>query len=223
MNPNIVQGQLVTWLLNAAGKLTDERKTLARAEAPERRAWQVTLAPIVENGIGTDLAGMPAWRATPGASGDLAVVLTLGGGGVSFRFPFNYPVAGASFAVAGDNIMVEVSPRDLATVFTDQTKPSVVGWVKPLAATTARDPLVIPGPQAAGVLTPVYPFARALLVGTTNPAATMQVAWSRTLGAVGSIALPAGFHRIPVPAAAEAVTITPSAGLIAAYWEIALT
>lgn len=219
---NILQGQRVTWDLQG-GKLPRQRKTLLRAEAPQRNAWSITLAPIFMAGVGTTTAGMPAWQQTRQKSGGLVVVITWGGGGVNWQTSFSYPVAGASFTVAGDNVQVEVEAQDNASAFTDLNKPAVIGWCKPQYS-VADQPLHVAVNYASGDTVPVYPFAKFLTVALANAAATVTLVWRDAFGGVYQQIVTQNLARIPVPCGMESVTITASDGVSGTpVWEIHLS
>lgn len=216
----IVRGQRVTFPLTSGGTLQQTgAQTLCRGEDKSQSCWQVTLAPIVQNGKVTANEGMPAWQGTPGATGTLLVIVTYGGGGVSFRFAMPYPVNGASFAVSGDNVQVDVEARDTTTVFTEVTKPAVLAWIAPRAVPTSYDPIIRWEAYANGAAVPLFPCVKAIIVGRDDSTATVTVQFDGAiLGAPLIVELPAtvGVERIPVPWGAETVTVTPSAGV--AYW-----
>lgn len=223
----VARGQRVDFPIDAAGKLRiNVFQPLARAEDRSVASWQVTLAPIFQAGVGTIPQGMPARRTTPGKSGTLVVRLTFGGGGVSFQDVFSYPVNGASFAVSGDNVMVEVAALDNATAYTAATKPAVVGWIAPLAIPTEFAPLVSWAPVVSAAATPLQPWTRAVHVAADNAAATVAVVFaSQTLGTLLTVNLPAAFgaRRIETPLAADNVTATFSANAGAFGFERAYT
>ena len=131
------------------------------------------------------LEGMPAFRPAPSLpNGSAFVRMTWGGGGVSFRTTYAYPVAGSSFAVAGDNVILDIIATDGTTVFTPQTLPVFEAWAKPLAQPTAPQPLLTPeandlaGPATVGI----FPFCRALWVYPSNQAAVITVVFNVMIG-----------------------------------------
>lgn len=220
----VVQGQRVAIPIGSTGLLVEGAHTLARGEDANVRSWQVTLAPITQNGVGSNDDGMPSHRNPAGATGRLACRLTWGGGGVGYQTRFAYPINGASFSVSGDNVMVEVFPQDFATAFTDATRPAAAAWLKPGAVPQTQDPIVVWGTLAA-VATPLSAFQRAIHIAHDTPGATVQVTFATTLGVLAVIQLSAteGVTRIPIPANAETVLAVASAGLVSAGFELAFT
>lgn len=213
----VVRGQRANFPLNSASKLItnpSDWQPVARGEDPRVNAWQVTLAPVTQFGIGSVLEGMPAWRPVPTSAGAISCRLTFGGGGVGFQFHFPWPVNGSSFGVSGDNVMVEARPLDGATIFTESTKPSVLGWLKPSADPTSRDPLVIWNAIANATDLPIEPFTRALHVGHKTAGANAVVTFKSLLLTLAVIELPAtsGVTRIPIPVGAETYAVNASDG-----------
>lgn len=219
MNANLIiaRGQRADFQLNGAGQLITDANNwqpIARGEDARVRDWQVTLAPVTQFGKGSMLEGMPAWQNAPSGAGAISCRLTWGGGGVGFQLHFPWPVNGSSFAISGDNVMVEARPLDGATVFTPITKPSVLGWLKPTAHPTARDPLVIWTAIANNTDLPIEPFARALHVGHRSAGATAVVTFKSTLLTLAVVEIPtgAGVQRIPIPVGAETYAVNFSDG-----------
>lgn len=213
----VVRGQRADFRLNGAGNLiTDPNnwQPVARGEDDWVNAWQVTLAPVTQFGKGSMLEGMPAWQTAPTGAGAISCRLTFGGGGVGFQFHFPWPVNGASFAVSGDNVTIEARPLDGASVFTPITKPSVLGWLKPDADPTSRDPLVIWNAIANNTDLPIEPFTRALLVGHRTAGANAVVTFKSVLTTLAVIEIPtgAGLQRIPIPVGAETYAVNYSDG-----------
>lgn len=218
----VVQGQRTNFTLDGAGKLVtviggaQPWQPVARGENNKHNAWQVTLAPITQQGISSVLEGMPAWRPTPTSAGAISTRLTFGGGGVSFQFHFPWPVNGGSFGVSGDNIMVEAVPLDGATVFTEATKPCASGWLKPTASPTSRDPLVVWNLIPNNTDLPIEPFTRAIVVGHRTAGANVIVTFKGAAGALtlAVVELPAsrGVERIPIPVGAETYRVNASDG-----------
>jgi len=129
--PIVVQGQRVTFERNpTTGALTGVIQPLLRAEDPNVHVWDVILSPVFRDAVGPDGQGMPTFSLGE-LAGAPAMRLTWGGGGVSWRQELNYPVRGACFSVAGENVMVEVFPFDTVTVYPPGSVPSVVAWVRP--------------------------------------------------------------------------------------------
>lgn len=222
---NIVRGRRVDFLLNSLGNLSaDDRQELFRAEDRAVACWQVTLAPVFQRGVGPALQGMPAWRQAPSLNtGNIALIMTWGGGGVSFRTNFAYPAHGASFAVAGDNIILEVLPTDQATVFALDAAPSVEGWVAARATPTSYDPLVFWDVVAqAPAVNPIIPWTKALIIGGTVLGATFTL--TQFIGPAAVVTeVQAGVTRVPVSANATSYSIAASAGLARVGSELAFT
>ena len=220
------RGQRVAFNITAAGILVGVAQQLFRAEDRRVPCWQCVLAPVTRNGGEEGIGGMPAINApiSPLETGLTVVEMVWGGGGVKFRTRFPYPVCGASFSVAGDNIDMRVFPSDFATVFTNATRPAVAGWVQARAIPTSYDPLVIWGGTAQGLANPIPPFARALLVGRDTLAATSTILFTGA-GIAMTVAIPATSDvvRIPIPIGATTFTPTPSAGVVECGVELAFT
>lgn len=211
---NVVNGQKVTFDIGPTGTLVREFKTLMRGSDPSVALWQVTVSPMFRVPVGPDVLGMP-----PVNNGVPLMRMTWGGGGVTFRDSFFMPAAGASFCVAGSEVNIEVMPADPVTVYTPDTVPAVVGWLKPVSSAESGSELfatsTYPSPGAPEI---VRAFARYLWVGGDDPAATFTVTWGMSFGTY-VVALPPGMHRIPVPESAANVTIAASAGGIFRSWE----
>lgn len=206
MTVKIQQGQRVVMPRNPVTNqlLQNSPQTLVRGEDPAVNYWQVNLAPQYRQGIGPTTDGMPAHAFPAQPTGQIQWRLRWGGGGINFQSQeMFYPVAGASFVVSGDNVMVEVFTFD-NTVFSDFDVPVVSGWLKPLGAPTAPQPLMgslfqaaLYGPQF------VKPWTKAVHVGSSLPGATITVRlyfsavafneYQYTSGIVEPVA------RIPIP------------------------
>lgn len=219
-----VRGQRAIFGLVPGGNTLDTGTvySLARAEDARASYWQVTLSPLYRLGVGAIPAGMPAST----LNGAPLVRMTWGGGGVTYRVDFEYPVAGASFCVAGDNVMLDVRATDGVSVFTPADIVACNAWVSPMsAAPTSAAPLVLWTTDAAffGPL-PMSPFARVLLVALDTLTATGSVQFQGALGNT-TVALPAGVavHRVPIPASAQLVTVLCSAGFLSVGQELAFT
>ncbi len=207
------EGQRVVYQLDPGGTLNPEFQTLMRGQNPEVAMWQVTISPTFIASQGADNVSDPLLRnARP------LVRMTWGGGGVTWRNTFIGPARGASFCVAGSEVMVEIAPRDLLTVYTPATVPAVIGWIKPIDS--AQDtPLFESSLQASPAGPNSIPaWARYLWVGGNTPGATFTVAWIHDFGTF-TLALPAGYHRVPVPELAGQVTVTASSGSVFQQWE----
>lgn len=230
-NVNVLRGQRAFFPQNGAGQLiVGVPQTLLRAEDPKRlvRTWQVTLAPVFQQGVGPVFEGMPAFLPTPViTTGSVFVRMTWGGGGVSFRTTFAYPVAGSSFAVAGDNVMVEIIALDGTTVFTSDTLPIFSGWVKEAAQPTAPQPLLSPqGADLAGPSTfGIFPFCRALWVYPSNQAAVITIVFDVMIGGAAATQTLrfVGYQRIPVASNAVRGTVSISAGTFSVHAEQVFT
>ncbi len=211
---NVVQGQKVVFDLGPGGILVPGFKTLMRGTSKDAALWQVTVSPMFRQPVGPDVIGQPNLN-----NGIPLLRMTWGGGGVTFRDSFFMPACGASWCVAGEEVMLEVTPNDAVTAYTADTLPGVVGWLKPVQSADGDAAVFAtsqyPTPGAAEI---IRAFARYLWVGNDNVAATSLVTWHMSFGNF-VVALPAGIHRIPVPESAAAVTLTASAGNIFRSWE----
>jgi len=221
-------GQRVDFDLSPNGTVdSNKRYALARGEYRENPGvvcWQVTLSPIFQAGLGPTIEGMSRRAAAPYAAGDIRLHLTYGGGGVSFRTQFAYPVNGTSFAVSGDNVQLELSSLDRATPYTLSNRPSVMGWIAPVSVPTSRDPLVIWEPFPNGVLTPLMPWCRALVVGRSLSAGVVTVAFSSAFYGPVVVELPSsGLVRVPVPLNAEFVQVASTLGVAQVGLELSFT
>ncbi len=215
---NIVRGQRIDFPRLPSGVLqTGVFHTVARGEDPNVTSWQVTLAPVFQGGITSALQGMPGQRIPLGATGGPVCRLTFGGGGVSFQTVFQWPVGGASFAVSGDNVMVEVMASDGATVFTAQDSPAVIGWLMPDAYPTAQAPIVVWTQAASAGVEPVLPWARYVLVAKLDPIETVLVEFMNAAGVLSSAQLtaPTSLLRLPMHPGATRVRVTPSVSVAA--------
>jgi hypothetical protein len=214
-----IEGQLVTFVQDAAGKLINAHYTLARGEGRDVKLWEVTIAPVFRTAVGSDVLGMPTVATSP--NGIPRMRLTWGGGGVKFRDEAFLPAAGASFTLVGDNVMVEVAPTDFATVYTAATRLSMVGWVKPVVSPSASV-LFATSPNRASPITRdiVRAFSRHVWISGSNAGATFVVTFEGGPGPITeTVALPAGVSRIPVPEWAQNISVTASAGTINLSWE----
>lgn len=224
---NPVRGQSVAFELTPTSKLADRFYTIARAEDARVTCWQISLGPITIASLRGDVDGMPAHRAPiSNATGAPVVRMTWGGGGVSFRTSFNYPANGASFAVSGDNVMVEVRPTDRTTTFSAATAPALTGWVAPLSVPTSVQPLVEWfAPAASPAANPLQPWVKALWFTRDTVAATALVTFNGPAGIVAQAQLTAADSaiRIAVPAQATSYVVAPSAGLVYVGQELAFT
>jgi len=222
----VVQGQRVTFGIGPGGLLIPATHELIRAEDPAARLWTVNLSPITRAQVGADVFGQPGRRVgfAPGDTGNLGFVMTWGAGGVTFKTQIaQYPVNGASFAVAGDNMHLEVFTPGNATVFTADSAPSVVGWAQQSAAPTAYQPLITE--LFAALPFAIDPWCRALWVARDTALATVAVTFTMANLIPILIALPpdTGMARIPVPNGAEQVMAVASAGVVVLLQELAFT
>ena len=220
---NAIRGQRVVIPLNAVGGLSRELFQLLRAEDDRVDAWTVVLAPVTQNAVGEMLEGQPARSAGffPGAAGNPRVQMTWGGGGVTFRTQFQYPVNGATFAVAGQNISLQVGAFTALGGFTDATRPALEGWCAPNAYPTAREPLVEWILVTSLVPEPVLPWTRAVWVSKdVNTVCT--VTFSPSLVTI-IIPVQVGVQRIALPTGTETVTVTSVIGAPAVGFEMAFT
>jgi hypothetical protein len=229
VNPvNVIRGQQVIFPRLASGLLdTNSFQSLLRAEDMAVPYWQVTLSPVYRSGVGSTIDGIPARGIPPTvATGDPVLRMTWGGGGVSFRTDIPYPSLGASFAVAGDNIMLDVRPRDGVTVFPVVDVPAVNAWVAKRAAPTSHAPLLITDIISAPFAGPfaVNPFARALVIYTDTAGATITVTFTGPTGAiVSSTTALLEPTRVPIPTSAVRYTVAVDIGLVSVAEELVFT
>lgn len=225
---NAIRGQRIVMPLSPGGIL-DRTFTgvLLRAEDDRVDVWNVVLAPITTNQVGESIDGQVARDSAffAGQSGGIFCEMTWGGGGVSFRTRFTYPVNGATFAVAGQNVMMTVGNLTILGGFTEQNRPAVEGWCMPRASPTAPEPLVqtFGGPFAAPI--PILPWTRAVWVSKDTVGATCLVTFAGATIAAVTMFIPVqlGVQRIAVPTGAETVTVIPSAGTASIGMEMVFT
>lgn len=229
----VVRGQRYTPTLNVGGafpgSIFRQQAQLVRAEDRNVSLWQVVLSPVFQNQVGSVIQGDPARHINGDATGNYLVTMTWGGGGVTYQTEFAYPAAGASFCVAGDNVMLSLITNDLFTAFTEANKPCVSVWVTPGAQPLSPHPLTeffLTGAGVAGI-NEVPPWGRSLTVTKANPAATVLVEMS--LGIVGTFTAIANMTaadqvlRIPVPSTAIQVRLTPSVGAANGMFDLVFT
>lgn len=223
---NVIRGQRFVPVLNGPGhaipgSLVATRQQLIRAEDSSGHVnlWQVTLSPVFRNEVGPVVQGQPQRGAAGDGTGLYLVTMRWGGGGVSYQTDFQYPASGASFCVAGDNVMLEIAPQDFFTAFTEQNKPCVNAWVAPGGLPTTDHPLVdeeIVGGGGIGGIIAISPWARTLTLTKATPGATVLVELSlgvvNTFTAVANMGAADQRLEIPIPSRAIQARITPSAG-----------
>jgi len=196
-NPNIVQ-------------------TICRAEDPDVDVWEINLVPIYLQGIGPQIEGMPGFLFPPQPTGSPRMIITFGGGGVSFRYAMAYPKAGAVFTVAADNVNVEVDWQgDPFFVYTEARTPVASGWIKPAMANKIV-PLLegfeltagpIYGPRA------LFPWARAVWIQTDTPGATVTLTLDGEAGpSISSWVQGPGPVRVPTGSQDYRVEVTVGVG-----------
>lgn len=220
---NVIRGQRLVPTLNQGGpfpgSIFREEAQLIRAEDPSGKVntWQVVLSPVFQFAIGPTIEGVPARHLAGDATGQYRVKMTWGGGGVSFQTEFNYPAAGASFSVAGDNIMLQAITDDFFTVFTEANKPCFDVWVTPAARPISPHPLTeIDFAGVIGGTIALFPWTRQAIITKSNPAATVLVEVS--LGVVGTFVPLANMAAadqiltLPIPSRAIQLRVTPSVG-----------
>jgi len=228
--PITVRGQRYVPTLNPGGTIFREKAQLVRGEDPERlsNAWQVTLSPVFQFQNGPIIQGVPARHLAGESDGSYLVEMTWGGGGVTFTTEFAYPAHGASFAVAGDNIMLSVISNDLFTVHTEANKPCLDVWIAPTARPTTLRPLVELGTGSViGDVTPIPPWAHTLVVAKSDPAATVVIEYS--LDIVGTFFVFRNMTaaeqsvELPIPSRAQQVRVTTSAGTARVMMDLVFT
>lgn len=232
---NVIRGQRFVPQLNPLAafpnSIVRQPAQLVRAEDPSGKVslWQVTLSPIFQFQTGPQIQGIPARHTNGDTDGQYLVTMTWGGGGVNFSTEFAYPAHGASFSVAGDNVMLTAITNDLFTTYTEQNKPCFDVWVAPGAQPVNPRPLVEFFQTGAGIagINEVPPWARSLTVTKANPAATVIIEIS--LEVVGTfivlVNMTAADQRIeiPLPSRAQQVRVTPSAGVANGMFELVFT
>lgn len=175
----VTQGQRIALPLDGAGLLLAGYQSLMRAEDARVQYWQVNVAPIYRQGVGPVIEGMPGF-AFPALERDPNVRLrmTWGGGGVNFRTEFFYPTTGASFAVSGDNVQLDVGlngPGSVVFAPLPDNQPVFSAWAKPLASPTSYQPLLsgFNAPEVAYGPRFISPWTKALHIGADNILATI--------------------------------------------------
>lgn len=222
---NVVRGQRFEPTLNAAGGIIRQVTQLLRAEDPTGlvNLWQVNLSPAFRKATGPNSEGQPARFAPITGAGIYFANMTWGGGGVGYRTTFPWPDNGASFAVAGDNVMLEIFSLDIVNVYTEENKPCIQAWVTPSANPTSPSPIgeifafAFPG-VSQSVL---RPWTRRVTVTKDTLAATVAVQFD--LATVAQLTAAESWLTIPVPARAQTITLLPSAGNAFAHTEMVFT
>lgn len=224
---NAIRGQRVVAGIRAGGFiLRGQRQQLVRAEDNDVDLWTVVLAPVTESSKGASIEGQPSRDpfGFPGLGGAWACEMTWGGGGVTFRTRFTYPVNGATFGVAGQNIMIDVFPQSFLGGYTPENVPAVEGWVMPSSSPTSLQPLVQTEQADPVNDQPIDPWCRALNVSVDDVTASVRV--EMKIGVATSVVtLPAGFGlvRIPITTNAEAYRVIASAGVAYVGQELVFT
>lgn len=222
---NVIRGQRYEPTLTPAGLILRKEEQLIRAEDPSRTVnlWQVTLSPVFQRAIGQDFQGIPARQNPVTGAGLYQVEMTWGGGGVGFRTRYSYPASGASFAVAGDNIMLQAFSLDIVNVYTEDNKPCFVVWVAPTAQPSSPRPIT---EVVNAGRNPIPPWARALTVTKDTLGATVLVEFSFGAGAFVAFAQLQGTDSelsVPIPSGAIEVRLTASAGNPVGYLDLVFT
>jgi hypothetical protein len=191
-------------------------QTICRAEDDNIDVWLVNLAPLYLQGIGPQEEGQPGFRFPPQPTGSPVLILTFGGGGVSFRQRISYPKAGACFTIAADNVNVELSWRgDPFHVYTDAFTPVASGWIKP-AMGNFTVPLLEGFELTAGPIygpRELFPYARAVWIQTDTPGATVTLTLDGEAGpSVSSWVQGSGPVRVPTGTQDYRVEVTVSVG-----------
>lgn len=227
---NVIQGQRFVFPRNnVSGFLEKTPGTLVRAEAAEVRSWQITLSPVFRDSIGPiGPNGLPGEVFPAIDHGFPELLMTWGGGGISWRQSIAYPVVGASFTVSGDNVQLDVMATDVATPYAVGNVPAVEAWCKPLAIGSFPVPLVISDISHTALFGPraIHPWCRTIVVSGTNPAATIRVVITSSAGGAApvDVTVPANvMTRIPVPTNGYRLEVTPSAGEANVLQELAFT
>lgn len=207
------RGQRVAFQRTATNTLiTGQWQTLLRA-SQQGVNWQVTLSPVFRVGVGPVPEGVPTNAAGTGAP---RVRMTFGAGGVTYRYEGAYPVAGASFSLAADDVAVEVAAFDAVTAFANASDvPAVLGWISERTPAQAITPLMAGTIGNAALVGPfaMNPFCRALHVWSADGSA-VTVTLTGAIGTItatvasGSrIAVPGGYHRYSAVAAVGDCTV----------------
>ncbi len=225
--PSVVRGQRVELPLNG-NLLAPGFQTLLRAEQPSVNYWEVNVAPIYRKSVGPVIEGMPGFVAGGGAvDPGIKLRMTWGGGGVSYRTELFYPRVGASFCVSGDNIQLEAGLlANGSQVFTEENRPVVSAWVKPVGAPTSQAPLVSGffAPEALYGPRFISPWTKALLVGKDTAAATVTVRlYSSPVLFTTFVWTGTGIERFPIADASYMAEVFASAGNVMVAEEYAFT
>lgn len=228
---NVIRGQRFVPDLSPTGTIIVASKQLVRAEDPSLQInhWQLVLSPIFTAQVGAMIQGDPARHLNGDGTGMYLVTMTWGAGGVNYTTDFPYPVAGASFSVAGDNVMLTARTQDFFGVYTEANKPCFNVWVTPTAIPLSPRPLTEwfqTGLALAGI-NEIPPWARTLTVTKDTLAATVLVEYAiDVVGAFVPIAIMNATDDalvLPVPQRALQVRLTPSAGKASGLLDIVFT
>jgi len=210
-------GYRVNFARTPSGTLVaQDWQTLLRVSDRNVPTWQVTLSPVFRQQVGPVPSGMPTSAAQTGSP---RFRMTFGAGGVTFRHEGPYPLTGATFTVAANDIAVEVMANDAVAVFTADTVPAVLGWVTPNAAPQAVAPLFVGYGNAAlvGPFT-ASPWTRALHVFHDTAGSTVTLSLTGPLG-TQTIVVPSG-TRVPLAGNALRYSATSGAGNVSVTEEI---
>lgn len=134
------RGRQVDFQINAAGRLiTGAFQPLLRAIGPRMGLWQVTLSPVFRRAVGPVTPTGDVLPVTVTTAAAPLFHMKFGAGGVLYEYRGFYPVQGGSFALAADNLILDVAAGDAVNAYTPDTAPSVMGWLteKAVAQTTA--------------------------------------------------------------------------------------
>lgn len=226
---NVIQGQRFVFPRNPiTGFLTAELGTLVRAESPEIQSWQINLSPVFRQFVGPMTEGIPGNVFPAVDHGFPELLMTWGGGGVSWRQSIAYPVVGASFTVSGDNIQLDVRATDVLTPYAVENVPAVNAWCKPLGVPSYFTPLVISDISVGAAFGPraIHPWCRNVVVSAVNPLATVHVVITSSAGGAApvDVTVPGNqITRIPVPTNGYRLEVTASVGDVSVLQELAFS
>jgi hypothetical protein len=190
--------------------------------------WQINCAPAFQAGIGPLIQGNPARHSAGDATGQYLVTMTWGGGGVSYQTEFEYPAAGASFCVSGDNVMLTAISRDFFNVYTEQTKPCIQVWAMPRPYPLSPHPLTETFTAGGGPsINEIPPWARTMTVTKTDPLATVLIEMAfgvvNTFTTVANMTAADQFIQLPIPSTAIQVRLTASLGSARGMFDLVFT
>lgn len=135
------RGRQVDFQINpATGRLiAGAFQPLLRAIKPSMGLWQVTLSPVFRRSVGPVTPTGDVLPVTVATAAAPLFHMKFGAGGVMYEYRGFYPVQGGSFALAADNLVIDVAAGDATNAYTSDTAPSVIGWLteKAVAQTTA--------------------------------------------------------------------------------------